>query len=360
MKSYLIIWLFLTLAISTQGQSGYNLLPMPQTDFLGKPLVNLDLKKGIVAPNVAAPQINFIYEIVSGPTESNEYAQHVETLILPIVRKNKYRVVKVDVDSIKIISLAPENFYNGNISPGVFAYDGLIADTVRITYRTSRDLNIDLSQLIDSLGKYIPGVVWKDVSNVVKNVKINGKDSIDRQIAIVNPNVIYAARFVEYTESQPLIGGSFEVKYKHFARGEKANLTIEGSPGKARSGKVSPEWRKGKKDLQHTYFLKAFGSPNNLKLGLFKDEKNNKNFPGGRLIVEIPYVLNNDGARKYKMEYSTVDSYIDSNGFLRLFRVEVYAQQTNPTTIQIHNFDNKDLLTYAKYPYFDFKYVIKM
>lgn len=367
MKQLTLLAAFIPTLCFAQTKDDYNDLPIPQTSLLGKPLSSLDIKKGRIKPNASSPKKNFSFDIIDGANYSSNYSNKLNTLIIPSFKKTKIRIVDSKIHGLKIKSLSPENFFNGNISPGtVFAYDGIVADSVDVTFRTSKSSDIKPSEAIDLFKEYIPAGTWSILSNTVSKVTINGKDSIEKVIRIKNPDVIFRARFIKYNPTQPINGGTWEGKFKLFDYPNTTNLTITGKEDNSRSESRTPKFAGGKEDYSRPYFFKVVGEPNDLRLIFALDESTNLNTDEGYTIIkEIP-IKNKNIPREYSLGYRTVDHYVDQNGNERVIKLSVYAKQIDDTTIQLINCEKEDKkgectepATYMKYPYFTFEYITK-
>jgi hypothetical protein len=353
------------------GSEDYKDLPIPQTGLLGRQLQALDLKKGIIQPMPVPKAPNFTYEVFEGPNSVSDYKSKLRKLVVPAFNKNKLKVSDIKINALKIKALAPENFTNGNLPIGAsFAYDGITADTVKITFRTAKDYAIKPSEIVDIVSKFIPGgTVFTTITDVVKNVKISGKDSTQRVIRIVNPNVFFKARFITYTETSTRSGSPWENWSISFnpatgnmnGKTDLVNLTIEGEDTNSRTHGYYPEFSGGgSNDLKsQKYFFKVSGTEGNLKLIFALDQPNNDNSDEGyRVIKEIPFKTIK-GMREYSLGYRTVDRFT-YHDITKLVRIAVFAKQISPTTIQLINYNGNRRVTYMKYPEFKIKYIDKI
>ncbi|MEZ0611017.1 hypothetical protein ACAW74_21065 [Fibrella sp. WM1] len=351
----------------SQKVDDYKILPNPQSGILGKPIQRLDIKNGIIQPMPVSSLPQFTYEILDGPSSERDYSTKFRNFVLPAFTKSKLRLSDFQINTIKIKALSPENFTNGKLRTGSsFAYDGITADTVKITVRTSKNFAITPAQIIDSLKSYMPNGIASTIVGQIRTVNINGKDSIERVVKIVNPNVFFKARFITYEITEPQQGGweSFSITFNPKTgnlkgRTNLVNLSIEGDGARSRTHGYYPEFSGSDDKTDQLYFFKVIGEENDLRLIFALDDSNNESNPDGYLVIkEIPFKTVN-GKREYKLDYRTVHRF-EYKDITKLVRIAVYAKQTSSTTIQVMNYEGNRVVTYMRYPGFRIKYIDKM
>jgi len=356
------------IAIPLVGSEDYKDLPIPQSGLLGRPLQGLNLAKGIIQPMPVQQVPSFTFDVFDGPTSVSEYDLKFRRLVVPAFKKTKLRLTKTEINTLKIKALSPDNFTSGKLAIGSsFAYDGITADTIKMTFRTARNYSVKPEEIIDVVDKYVPNAVFKEVMGVVKQVKINGKDSTERIVRIVNPNVFSKARFITYQETTTRNGTpwenwsiSFNSKTEKMnGRYDIANLTIDGDEDRSITWGYYPEFSgKGTNDLtSQKYFFKVIGDAGDLRL-IFALDNVSDDSQTYKTIKEIPFKTIK-GNRIYSLGYRTVDRFTHNN-ITKVVRIAVYAKQINPTTIQLINYEGNRKLTYMKYPGFVIKYIDKI
>lgn len=333
-----------------------------QTDLLGKPISRVNNGSPIFIPDAAIQEIT--YEVSDGAESANEYKKKFRSFLTGILDLKSYEVKDIQVRKIKYISINPKHFYDGSINVNTrFAYSGQTADTVIIKIRKLKEVDIDFKNLLDTILKKIP-INTGGISDVIANLKADIDDSLSTTIKIINPNVFFKARFVEFLNANPPRRRTWDSYWIHFFNNNSGGgpftiLNINGPQVRRETKRRFVQFWGPNDDRNRLYYFKVKRDNNDLKLYFCRFTS----YQGELILKEIP--SKSDGSRKiWELEFSKVDEFLHrtKNEVTKLIYIACYADQLDENTIRIHNYEgnssnNGSIITYVKYPEIRFRHL---
>ncbi|ASZ11549.1 hypothetical protein CK934_11570 [Chitinophaga sp. MD30] len=332
-------------------------------------ITNVNNGSPVFVPNASIPHLT--YEVVDGAESITDYKEKFRKYLTGIININTHTLSNIEVTRIKYRSIKADHYKDGTLAIGTkFAYAGQTADSVIVTVKRKSGVDLDFKELLDKiLGAVgIPEELTGGITTVVKKLSLNTNDSLAARILIVNPNVYFKARFVEFMEGNPPIltarGKTWDDYWIHFYN-NSTNVVNEYTILDASRPQMQRETKRNyvqfwglNDDKSRRYFFKTTKDGDKLKL-LFMRAITGQN---DTAILEIPSTKH-DGKVTFEQEYIKVDEFWHS-GKTKFVYVACFAEQLDNNRIRLHNFDEivndkGRIMTYIKYPEVKFKYLSK-
>jgi len=370
MKKYFILLTALFAVSNSIFGQDWITLKIPQSGILGAPI--REIKKGDLNYNFGLKyDKNPALDARESAESIEEYEDKFRNFVSQFIDSKKVQLLKTKAYRLKVRSLSQEAVSNLQVG-GKYIYEGIAADSVRITLSAKKEFSADISKSLKELSKALttPSTtkIIEKVAPFLDSIQYTKNDSVFYEVFVRNPNVYYKVKAIKleklgnpcncdwekncflYFTNENKETGEFPrtIKLEHDFTGEKSSTIAR-----------YPEFcGKDRKDVQ--VFIKTEKDNKGLHLWVYFTTGNVENPP---TKIEVPYQDDVKG-RKWRLDRTFLYRF-DKDGIIKNLFVEVSARQISETAIELINWRENtnsygdNALTCLKYPEFRGIYVTK-